>query len=232
MKKWNVSLKLKMKIKDRFKRWFKLRFAILYPFGTFLVFFANSDDRSIMVGIWLIIAGLLLRAWSNGYAIKLEKLTTSGPYAFVRHPLYLGTMLLAIGFIIMLKIYYIGVLFLFIMAAVYYQTIINEERMLEQKFKHLYVNYVKKVPIILPAISPYREGEKWPFSFKRLMKSKEYKLFIWVIVMVIAFHLKDEFLVEHERIDTRIIGFIIAAFSLGVVDLISELMKRKDTSAN
>jgi len=215
-----------MDIKDRLKRWFKLRFAVLYPFGVFIIFFGNSDDNSIMAGIWFILAGLFLRIWANGYAIKLEKLTTSGPYAFVRHPLYLGTMLLTIGFIIMLKIYCLGILFLFIMATVYYRTIKQEEKMLEQKFKDLYIHYREKVPAVIPTIFPYRDGEKWPFSFRRLMKSQEYKLFIWMIIVVIAFYLKDEFLVEHESVDKKTMGLLIAVFILGIMDLIGELIKR------
>lgn len=214
-----------MNIKNRFKRWFKLRFVIFYPFVIFLVLFTNSDDKSIMAGIWFIAAGLFLRVWANGYVIKLEKLTTSGPYAFVRHPLYLGTMLLTIGFVIMLKIYYIGIVFFLIMVTVYCRTIKKEEDMLEQRFKDLYVNYKEKVPAIVPTIFSYRKGEKWPFSFKRLIKSQEYKLFIWMLIMVIAFHLKDEFLVEKEKMDKKILVLIIAAFILGIFDLIGEFVK-------
>jgi protein-S-isoprenylcysteine O-methyltransferase Ste14 len=216
-----------MDIQHRLKRWFKLRFAILYPFGVFVVLFANSDDKSIMTAIWFILAGLFLRSWANGYAIKLEKLTTSGPYAFVRHPLYLGTMLLTLGFIIMLKIYYLGILFLLIMIGVYYQTIKKEEEMLEQKFKSEYINYKKHVPAIMPTVFPYPEGEKWSFSLKRLIKSQEYKLFLWMIIMVIAFHLKDEFLIEHETPDAKIIVLFVIAFLLGIIDLIGELLQWK-----
>jgi protein-S-isoprenylcysteine O-methyltransferase Ste14 len=214
-------------IQKRLERWLKLRFAILYPFGIFIVLFSNSDDKSIMAGIWFILAGLFLRVWANGYAIKLEKLTTSGPYAFVRHPLYLGTMLLLFGLIIMLKIYYIGVLLLFIMIAVYYRTIEKEEQMLEQKFKHQYLNYKNKISAIIPTIFLYRKGEKWSFSFKRLIKSQEYKLFLWMLILIIAFHLKGEFLVEHENIDTKIIILIVSVFLLGIIDLLGELLKWK-----
>lgn len=216
-----------MNIQERFRRWFKLRFAIFYPLGIFVAIFANSDDKSIMRGIWFIAFGLLLRIWANGYAVKSEKLTTSGPYAFARHPLYLGTIILTIGFIIMLKLHYIGIVFLLIMAIAYYRTIKQEEKMLEQKFKGLYIDYRKKVPAVMPSLFPYREGEKWPFSFKRLIKSQEYKLFIWSIIMIIAFHLKSEFMIEHETMDGKMLILIIIAFMLGIVDLISELAKKK-----
>ncbi|MBN1405437.1 MAG: isoprenylcysteine carboxylmethyltransferase family protein [Candidatus Omnitrophica bacterium] len=214
-------------MQDRFKRLFKLRFAILYPFAVFAVLFSRPNDKSIMAGIWFILAGLLLRVWANGYAIKLEKLTTSGPYAIVRHPLYLGTVLLTAGFVIMLNLYYFGFLFLIIMAAVYYNTVKKEEKMLEQKFKNEYIDYVKHVPAIIPTIFPYRKGEKWPFSFKRLIKSQEYKLFIWMLVLVIVFHLKEEFFIERETVDAKILWLIIIAFMLGFVDLAGEIIKNK-----
>ncbi|MFH1441490.1 MAG: isoprenylcysteine carboxylmethyltransferase family protein [Candidatus Omnitrophota bacterium] len=214
-----------MAIKDRFKRWFKLRFAIMYPFGIFVIIFANSDDKSIMAGIWFILAGLFIRLWANGYAIKMEKLTTSGPYAFVRHPLYLGTMLLVIGFTIMLKIYYIGALFIFLGIWVYSRTVKKEETMLADRFKDVYLDYKKSVPAIIPAIFPYKKGEKWGFSFKRLIKNQEYKLLIWMIILSIVFHLKDELIIEHEKLDLKIWIFIIAAFLLGMVDIIGEFIK-------
>ena len=92
-----------MNIKHRLTRFFKPRFAVIYPFGFFVIFFCSLDEASIKTGIGYIIAGILIRLWSNGYAIKNDKLTTSGPYAFVRNPLYLGTFLIAIGFVIVLK---------------------------------------------------------------------------------------------------------------------------------
>lgn len=216
-----------MDVQKRFKRWFKLRFAILYPFGIFVLLFANCDDKSISVGIWFIITGLLIRTWANGYAIKTEKLTTSGPYAFVRHPLYLGTAFLTIGFIIMLKIYYFGILFAIVMATVYYRTIKNEEMVLENRFKESYGNYRKRVPAIFPAIFSYAEGEKWPFSFRRLIKSQEYKLVIWITVLVIIFRIKQEIMLEHKTISAGILRLIIIAFLLGLIDLIGEVIRHK-----
>jgi len=214
-----------MKIKQLFQRWFKLRFAIIYPFGIFVAIFANSDDDSMRTSLWWIIPGLLIRLWANGYAIKMEKLTTSGPYAFVRNPLYLGTMFIAIGFAVMLRTHYIGALFVAFMALTYYQTIKKEERMLEERFKEEYINYTKRVPAIIPTIFPYRSGEKWSFSFKRFLESKEYKTFLWIAIVVISFYLKEELLVEHEPVGSKILCFMGIALALGIVDLIGELIK-------
>jgi hypothetical protein len=189
--------------------------------------FSTPDDASIRAGLGFIITGLLIRLWANGYAIKMDKLTTSGPYALVRHPLYVGTMFIAVGFVIMLKSYYAGAFFIAFMLFSYWRTMKKEEVMLEEKFKEEYLEYKKKVPAILPGIFPYRRGEKWPFSFRRLMRSKEYKTSLWIIITVILFHLKSEFMVEREKIDAKMITLIIVAVILGLSDLVGEIVKHQ-----
>src|ERR1700722_6254923 len=128
-------------INHRIQRSFKPRFAVIYPFGLFVLFFCSLPHISLRAGLGWIIAGNLIRLWSNGYAIKNDKLTTSGPYAFVRNPLYLGTFLIAIGFVVVLKSepplleWVAGGLFLLGLSFMYYRTIKAEQGMLLAKFK-------------------------------------------------------------------------------------------------
>ncbi|MDD5449803.1 MAG: isoprenylcysteine carboxylmethyltransferase family protein [Candidatus Omnitrophica bacterium] len=213
-----------MKIKDRVRRLIKPRFAVMYPFFLFAVFFANCDERTVLRGIWFIAAGLFMRIWANGYAVKSEKLTTSGPYAFVRHPLYLGTMFLVIGFIVILNLRFIGALFFIIIAAIYYRTVKKEEGMLRSRFAE-YLDYSKKVPALFPSFSPYRGGEKWPFSLERLIRSQEYKMFIWTTVIIILFYLKYLVIVRHEGLNRAAFGLMAAAFLLVVLDLTGEFLR-------
>ena len=162
-----------MTIAHRLQRSFKPRFAVIYPFGFFVMFFCSLDEASIRAGIGYIIAGILIRLWSNGYAIKNDKLTTSGPYAFVRNPLYLGTFLIAIGFVIVLKSdpplleWSVGGIFLLALSFMYYRTIKAEQGMLLEKFKEAYSDYCKQVPAMVPCLVPYSKGEKWPFSLSK-----------------------------------------------------------------
>jgi protein-S-isoprenylcysteine O-methyltransferase Ste14 len=217
-----------MKTREVFKRWFKLRFFITYPFGLFVLFFCSPTDFSFSIGIWFIALGLIIRVWANGYVIKTNKLTTSGPYAFMRHPLYLGTMLLALGFSIMLNTYYAGAIFIIAMAMVYYRTIKNEERALIERYKDAYLDYKKNVPAVMPGIFPYRKGEKWGFSFARVIENHEYKLFIWVINIAIIFRLKQYLLIEHKPMDTKIWLLIVLFFILGSIDIAGEILKWKE----
>lgn len=199
------------------------RFAIFYPLGIYMGFFSDPSNRSILWGIPLMATGILMRLWSNGYAIKMGKLTTSGPYAFLRHPLYLGTALIVLGFMIMLKMIILGILFFGLMAFVYRRTIRNEEARLTECFGQMYLDYKKNVPGLLPTLIPYKTGEKWPFSWQRLWKSREHKILIWIPVLTIGFYLKDELLIEHAAIDRKIIILISIVIMLGILDVIGEI---------
>lgn len=216
-----------MSIRQRFERWMKFRFAVIYPFGIFVLLAANPSDRSIQASIGFVIAGILIRLWANGYAIKMDKLTTSGPYAFVRNPLYLGTVLIALGMVVMLQSYIAGSLFLAAFLTGYYFTIKKEEAMLEAKFKQDYLDYKKHTWAMIPRFFPYRKGEKWPFSFQRLMKSKEYKTAFWLIIVIIIFHFKNEFFVERGKWEPHNLWLIGLAVLLMTIDFTLEFVKSR-----
>ncbi len=216
-----------MNLTHRINRWFKPRFAIIYPFALLIAIYGRTTEASISAGIGYVIAGLLIRLWSNGYAIKNDKLTTSGPYAFVRNPLYLGTFLIFIGFCVVLNMGWAGLVFIIALALVYFRTINDEQGMLLAKFGESYKNYMAKIPAMIPSFNPYPQGEKWPFSLKRLIDSKEHKPFFWVIIMLIAFHLKTRILMEHKMMTPKSWFILGVAAVLILLDVIYEFNKKK-----
>jgi isoprenylcysteine carboxyl methyltransferase (ICMT) family protein YpbQ len=181
-----------------------------------------------MSSIWFIIAGLAIRSWSNCYAIKSSRLTTSGPYAFVRNPLYLGSFLIMAGFLVMLQVpWYISLVFIaLIIGVVYMLKVRSEQKSLLDKFGAEYESYFKSVPAFFPTFKPYKGGEKWGANFGRYFRSQEYKLVIWVIIAVIAFHLKEEFMIEHESIDAKIVILIVVSVLLGLLDVVGEFFRK------
>ncbi len=216
-----------MDLKRRLQRSFKPRFAVIYPFALFVVFCGRMDDQSLRAGIGLVIAGLLLRLWSNGYAIKNDKLTTSGPYALVRNPLYLGTFLIAAGFVIVLNMGWVGVLFLSMLIVTYAQTIRDEQHMLAAKFGDAFRRYKAKVPAMIPALIPYAGGDKWPFSLHRLLLSKEHKLVCWLSVLLILFHLKSRLLLQHKPLTVKTWILVGIGTVLILLDILYEFNKKK-----
>ena len=222
-----------MNISHRLTRFLKPRFAVIYPFGFFVIFFCSLDEASIRAGIGYIIAGVLLRLWSNGYAIKNDKLTTSGPYAFVRNPLYLGTFLIAIGFVIVLKSkpplleWSVGGIFLLALSFMYYRTINAEQDMLLAKFKDAYSDYCKKVPAMVPYLVPYNKGEKWPFNLQRLINSKEHKPGFWIFILLVVFYLKTRLLIEHKPMTEMSWALSGLAVALILLDIAYEFNKKR-----
>ena len=79
---------------------FNARFLPLYVIGLVILATYSPDARSFGFAAPLWIAGALLRGWGAGHLVKNDALTTTGPYAYLRHPLYLGTILIGTGFAI------------------------------------------------------------------------------------------------------------------------------------
>ncbi len=218
-----------MDLKHRLQRSFKPRFAVIYPFAILMAIFCTLDNHSLRAGIGYIIAGMLILLWSNGYAIKNDKLTTSGPYAFVRNPLYLGTFLIALGFVIVLKTSFMGATLMIALGIMYYRTVKDEQGMLTAKFGDAYRDYCQKVPAMIPCLIPYTQGEKWPFSLQRLIISKEHKVVFWLTVILIAFHLKTRLFVEAKAMTVKSWLLVLLAVALIGADIYFELNKKKLT---
>ena len=220
-----------MNMNDRVKRLFRLRFAILYPLAIFVAVYSSVTAVSIGRGLWLILPGVLLRLWSNSYAVKTEKLTTCGPYAFVRNPLYLGTLLILSGVVLMVQIYWVGAAALAAFVFAYTRTVGNEERLLEGIYKEEYVDYKKAVPSFIPRLTPYEKRVEWPFSLERLLRSKEHKIFIWLGVGIILSHLKEICWIEKLAPDARVYSLMALAVSLAMLDLAEEYWRKRRLAA-
>jgi protein-S-isoprenylcysteine O-methyltransferase Ste14 len=110
----------------------------------------NPADALAMVSVALIFVGLLIRAWAAGMLRKQKQLATTGPYAFVRHPLYFGSFLMMIGFGVIIH----DPLTLWIVAGplvwLYWQTIRSEEQRVAKYFAADWAVYSSKVPRFIP----------------------------------------------------------------------------------
>ena len=76
------------------------RFLPFYLAGLAILILHRPDPAAMFVGAIPVVAGAGLRSWGAGHLIKNDRLTISGPYAYLRHPLYAGTLLLTVGFVL------------------------------------------------------------------------------------------------------------------------------------
>jgi protein-S-isoprenylcysteine O-methyltransferase Ste14 len=136
------------------------------------LYFASPDRQSLAFGVPIALAGLLLRAWAAGHLEKNRQLAVSGPYAHVRNPLYLGTLTVALGFVIAARRWELGVLFAIVFIGVYLPVIGLEEQHLRNLFPS-YSDYATRVPALFPrlrgTVNPRR------FSAKLYFVNQEYQ---------------------------------------------------------
>lgn len=152
------------------------RIRVPLGFGFVVLYFwlARPSWQSIVLGAALIAPGLLIRALASGHVRKNEQLTTSGPYAHTRNPLYLGSLLIGIGFAVASRSLWVAVLLVVMFVAIYVPVIRDEERFLRGKFPE-FVEYARRVPRMLPRLGPARiGGERGKFSFDLYLKHREW----------------------------------------------------------
>jgi len=147
---------------------------LIVPF----LWLARPTPASLSVGAGLSALGLLVRALAAGAIHKDRRLTTSGPYARTRNPLYLGTFLLGLGITVAGGRWLFVGLFLLFFGIVYGRTIRHEARRLEEAFGDAYRHYARRVPLFLPRLTCYRApdpGRAPGFSLERYRRNREYE---------------------------------------------------------
>jgi protein-S-isoprenylcysteine O-methyltransferase Ste14 len=144
---------------------------------------ARPTPALLMLGAALALLGAALRGWAAGTIRKDRELSTGGPYAHTRNPLYLGSFLMGLGVTIAggrwLFVFVFGVFF----ALVYGGTIRKEARLLGELFGERYADYAKSVPIFVPRVVPYRAADApapGGFTLERWRRNREYEALLGV----------------------------------------------------
>src|SRR4051794_15159919 len=141
--------------------------------------FSRPDFASLAIGLPLSAAGLALRAWAAGHLAKDQRLAVSGPYSFTRNPLYLGTLITALGLAAAARSMGLAILFAALFALVYLPAIELEEQHLTAILPG-YPEFAARVPLLLPRW-PSRFGSD-RFSAALYRKNREYQALLgWSI---------------------------------------------------
>jgi protein-S-isoprenylcysteine O-methyltransferase Ste14 len=154
--------------------------------GAFLWLSAPSMF-SLAVGIPVSVIGLALRAWAAGHLEKNTTLADGGPYAHVRNPLYIGTLLTAAGLVIASRRWELGVLFAAVFLLIYLPVVELEEQHLRKLFPE-YDAYARRVPKLLPRLNGSSSKH---FRWAVYMKNQEYQALLGFLAGVAYLTLKS-----------------------------------------
>jgi len=158
--------------------------------GVFYFWLARPTRPSLLLGLIGIVPGLVIRAFASGHVRKNESLATSGPYAYTRNPLYLGSLLLGIGFAIAARSWWIGLALAVMFFAIYLPVIRDEEMFLREKFPE-FEEYASRVPRLLPNLTPRAAAERQSkFSLDLYLKHREYNALLGAVAILTGLAVK------------------------------------------
>jgi protein-S-isoprenylcysteine O-methyltransferase Ste14 len=172
--------------------WSRIARRIRVPLGFVLaaayIWLARPTWLSIAVGAVIAFLGVAIRAAASGHVKKNTELTKTGPYAYTRNPLYVGSIVIAAGFAVAAMNIWIVVILELMFVAIYVPVIRSEEAFLRGTFVD-FEDYCQRVPRLLPRLSRAYEGTG-SFSRELYLKHREYNAFIGTVAMLAALVIK------------------------------------------
>jgi protein-S-isoprenylcysteine O-methyltransferase Ste14 len=173
------------------KFWMRRRVRLGYPVAVVYWLFAAPTWRSIAYGAIVAALGLIVRAAAAGYLRKDRELAVTGPYSLTRNPLYLGSAILAAGFVVAGHSWIAGLLVSVYFAIFYYAVMRNEEEDLRMRFGIDFDAYASRVPLFFPSIfvsrwqSPVESARDdngdGRFSWSQYRRNREYRALLGTI---------------------------------------------------
>ncbi len=160
----------------------RLRVACGFLLLLTFAWFSQPHPLSLAIGLPVSVIGLAIRAWAAGHLAKNRHLATSGPYSYIRNPLYAGTLLTALGIVIASRSTILFIIFAAVFLLVYLPVIELEEQHLRNIFPE-YGAYALRVHRLIPA-------RKWNtgdvrFSGALYRKNQEYKAALGFLIAVL-----------------------------------------------
>jgi protein-S-isoprenylcysteine O-methyltransferase Ste14 len=152
----------------------RIRVALGFLVALLFMVLARPTFRSLLWSLVLVIPGVFLRGYASGYVKKNAELTMTGPYAFTRNPLYLGSFMIAFGFALASKSPTIALVLAAGFAFIYIPVIRTEEEYLRSTFAQ-FQEYSSHVPRLIPRLTKADlPAEPGSFSMALYIQHREY----------------------------------------------------------
>ncbi|MCK4389160.1 MAG: isoprenylcysteine carboxylmethyltransferase family protein [Desulfobacterales bacterium] len=150
--------------RERFRQFLGIAFIILASVA------GEPKEMLFVAGAALVILGIAARLWASGHIKKNKILATDGPYAYVRHPLYVGNLTLGFGFALASSLWWSLPLLIGMLLAFYPPAIRREDEKLHRRFKEEWEQWRKETQGLIPRLTPYQPGQRGSWSFMQSLR--------------------------------------------------------------
>ncbi|MFL6373092.1 MAG: methyltransferase family protein [Pyrinomonadaceae bacterium] len=159
----------------------RIRVPLGFIFAVVFVVFSRPTQLTLLVGGSIAVVGLVIRAWASGHIQKAKVLATSGPYAYTRNPLYLGSFILGVGFTIAAGVWWLAILFIALYLGIYLPVMRVEEEDISDIFGHDFEEYRRSVPLFIPRLTVWKPtGTK--FDRALYFRYREYRASLGALI--------------------------------------------------
>jgi protein-S-isoprenylcysteine O-methyltransferase Ste14 len=139
----------------------------------------NPTRESVIAWLPLALGGLMLRLWARGHLELRKGLAETGPFALVRHPLYVGSFFLGLAFTLMMNDAIVSVVYVIGFLAMYVPKAIREEAYLRERHGEVYARYAARVGAIVPRFwDVYRPDATTRFAWRRVLRHREWETWL------------------------------------------------------
>src|SRR5262245_50821217 len=164
----------------------RFRVPLGFVIAAAVLYLARPTGTLLALGLPIALCGAFLRALAAGVIRKDATLTTTGPYAWTRNPLYLGSFLLGVGFAIMGGSWIAAGLIVLPSFLIYPHVIRKEEAHLARLFPETFPGYCANVPRFFPRF----RSTAGSFSMKQYLANREYQTALGFVAVLAVLVLK------------------------------------------
>lgn len=181
-----------MAVDVRIRRLYRWRVPCAFVVGLLTLALARPTMWSLILGLFLVLPGVAFRLWASGHIEKTRWLATGGPYRHTQHPLYLGSVLIALGVavasahpaVVVAAAAYLLAFFPFVLR--------DEQKFLHERFGSDYDRWAAQVPFLIPCLVPVGP-QATRFEWRRVRRNREWKAGLALLGALAFLSLRNQF---------------------------------------
>jgi protein-S-isoprenylcysteine O-methyltransferase Ste14 len=178
-----ASLGLQRLFSDLAFRRYRFRQFVGIAFIILLTTFGRPIQNLFVLGVVFVILGMMARLWASGHVKKDKVLATTGPYAYVRHPLYVGNHLILFGFCLASGLWWSLPAWIVIGLVFYPSAINHEDELLHRLFPTEWELWHKRTRALIPHLTPYQTSERGQWSFSQSLRVNGEPIIILLLIL-------------------------------------------------